>query len=635
MKSAFFKISPVIFLLLCMSACSGGGKQGSETNVTLKIGATDTTRKSLFASPSPIPSIVKNITISITASDITTISQTIPITSSTQNLVTTFSVPNGTARVITVTGTDNWGNTPYTGISSPLDLTGSDTSLQIQMIEDVKAAITAKLMQYFKDTVEPKAQAGTLIDADLDLFYSTQFGLDDGMTRALYIAREVKDFSRDFKIRSITSLQINTPQPDAQNIKYKVTGKGIFSDGSYGFPDDGFFMMKEDGEWKFVGNGFKSEIKFRSASLKSIGPGTPLPALTGLAISIHDPGNVGIYSASITSSALPAIEMIRTTGPNNFTDLGFSPNPCPPSQPGTSDLYCLSDATINSIPANTTYTFTIKDVNNSVIETRTITLPVRPLNSTELTAGHFPTLSVAPTYPQTPSTSFDGHFLADARIGASTGLTIAVGKPTAFAPSWLEAHYHHFVWSGIYSDQNVSLLLSATSATFAPTPLPTLTNGASTSVTAEDFDNRREFRTYWQFNGSQATQQISFGATSNIQISNGVSEPFSSTIWKFGDPSPIVIWSSFFSYPASLDFYLLADDPAKIASPLSSGNPFPNVIWRKLNTAPLLNGITGTGSFTLPDPPEKLGITGNACRLIVVDTAGGYWALSQPFTIGP
>jgi len=176
MKSASFKIVLFLLLMILMASCSGSGKEGSSTKVTLKIGTADSPRKLLLGvlplvTASNIPSVVKNITITVTASDITAISQSIPVTSSTLSLVTTFSVPNGSARVITVTGDDGRGNVSFKGSSAALDLNGTDTSVPIQMVEDIKAAITARLLLYFQDTLDYRIQAGTLAAADVDPFY--------------------------------------------------------------------------------------------------------------------------------------------------------------------------------------------------------------------------------------------------------------------------------------------------------------------------------------------------------------------------------------------------------------------------------------------------------------------------------
>jgi len=641
MKSALFKICLFLLVTIFMTSCSGSGKEGSSTKVTLKIGTVDSSRKLLLGvlplvTSSNIPSIVKNITITVTASDITTISQSFPVASSTLSLVTTFSVPNGSARVMTVTGDDGRGNIAFKGSSAPLDLNGTDTAVSIQMVEDIKAAITARLLLYFKDTLDPRIQAGTLTAADVAPFYASaaQYGINNGVPRDSVIAKDVKDFSVDFLRKTMSTVQINTPLPDSQNIKYTVTGKGTFSDGSFGFPDDGFVMLKENGEWKFAGNGFKSDIKLRNSSVTFTGAGVTAPILTGLAVSVSDPGNAGISSATVASPLL-TINMIRNAGLSGSINLSFSTPPpaCSGAAlPGGGDLYCLTDAEINAIPANTTYTFTLMDVNNAVIETRTVTLPARPLSSTELTAAHFPTLSIPAAYAPT-----DGHFLADARIGAATGLSMNLGKPTAFTPSWLEASFHHSSLGGIFNGFNKMLLLSDTTVTLPATPLPTLAVGAAASVTAEDFDNRREFRTFWQFSGPQFAGPIAFFPTSNSQVINGITEPNPSTLWKFGAATPILInWSGINTLSTdTIDVYLLSDDPAKISTPSPSGNPFPSVVWTKLNTAGIILPF-GPGSFTLPGPPETLGITGNSCRVLVVNpTLTGFWAVSPPFTIGP
>jgi hypothetical protein len=669
MKSAPFKIGLLLLAMTFITACSGGGKAGSSTNVTLKIGTTDTTKKFFLglvplAAASNIPSIVKKITITVTASDITAISQSIPVTSAAQSLVATFSVPNGSARVITVTAEDGYGNTTFNGASTPLELNGTDTSVQIQMVEDIKAAITARLLLYFKDTMESKIKAGTLTAADLDPFYVSAplYGINNGATRDLVVAEDVKDFSRTFLRKTMSTIQIDAPQPDSQNIKYTVTGKGTFSDGSYGFPDDGFVMMKENGEWKFAGNNYKSDIDFRSASYRWIGPGALQP-LTGLKISVREnidpvnPVSPVIYSATVTGPGLgTGIEMIRGGAASGaFDGLSFSSNSCiagiptiptippgtgippgtsiptipaiPNQLPGGNELFCMTDAAISSIPVNSTYTFTLKDINNNVIETRTFKLPVRPYTNTELTSAHFPGLSIPPAYPAT-----DGHFLADARIGGPSGLTITFSKPTAYTPSWLEAEFNYMGWFGTVNSGffiNRALLLSETSTTFASF-LPLLSTNALASVRSEDFGNKRETRTFWLFNGPVTNPPLSFNPPTNNQVINGVT--VSTPAWTFGSAPPTVSWSGFSSIEL-LDIYLLADDPAKILLPAPTfGNPFPNVFfWSKI-TGPI-SGIAG--STTLSTPPELLGITGTACRVLLVSNFNGNWAISQPFYIGP
>ena len=661
MKSALFKIGLSLLAMVFMASCSGSGKEGSSTNVTLKIGTADSAHKKSFlglplVTASAIPSIVKKITITITAADITTISQSFPITSSTLSRVTTFSVPNGSARVITVTAEDNYGNIPYKASSPPLDMDGTDKSVQIQMVEDIKAAITARLMLYFKDAMASKIQAGTLAAADLDPFYvsAALYGVNNGSTRDLVIAEDVKDFSRTFLRKTMSTIQIDPPLPDSQNLKYTVTGKGTFSDGSYGFPGEGFVMMKENGEWKFAGNGFKSDIEFGSASYRWLESGVTSPfTLTGLEISVRekiDPAGTAsplIHFATVSGPGLgTGVELLRSSavsGPS--PDLHFSSNPCFSSIPSipsvpnapnvptqffiSNELYCLPDATITSIPANSTYTFTLRDINNAVIETRSFKLPVRPYTSAELTSAHFPGLSIPAAYPAT-----DGHALADARIGGASGLTMTLSKPTAFAPSWLEAEFHYNGWfgtvnNGFFIDRD--LLLSDTSTTFASL-LPSLLINSIASVTAEDFDNRRETRTFWTFNGPKFPGPVSFFATSNSQLTNGVTQPASGTVWKFGDPPPTISWSGFPSSFDNLDIYLLADDPSKVLSPATIGNPFPNVIWSKLNPSPVPSSFTG--SFPAGSP-ELLGVTGSACRVLIVAFNSGMWAISPPFYIGP
>jgi hypothetical protein len=291
------------------------------------------------------------------------------------------------------------------------------------------------------------------------------------------------------------------------------------------------------------------------------------------------------------------------------------------------DLYALTDATISAIPPLSLYTFVLYDINGSEVERRSYTLPERPLMRGELTPSHFASLLVSPV-----SSFTNGHYLADSRIGSS--LAITYSKPTAFAPSWLQSHLNCQGWNstttmgGVWVDR--SLLLTDTYALLPPTPLQLISLGAEVAIEAEDFDRRREFRTVWLFNGPPNTGTLNFSSTSNTYLAGGVTLPAAASVWKFGGVAQTVSWTGFLA-SSQLDIYLLADDPARVAVPAAFGNPFPTVIWAKLNVTAL---SAAAGSFTVPHP-EVLGLAGAGCGIIVVSGTTGEWALSAPFTISP
>ncbi len=624
-------VSLLMLLLIC-AACSGGGSSTATTRVTLKLGSSaggGGAAKAVFAGTTTagsgyLPSIVRRVTITVSAPDMTDIVRSITVVKGQTAVVDSFAVPNGTGRLIAVTAQDNFGNTPYAG-STLVDLDGTDKPVDISMKEDVDQAITARLYQYFKETIEAKGAA--LTSADLDPFYATNFGIDDGETRAQAIGRAMKDYAKGIAAKGMVSLSVKTK---AFGSAYAVMGKGTFSDGSFGFPEGGFTMVKEGGEWVIAGNGYQSRIEFRGHSITWL-DGSAAPRVeSGLFAHIEDPGNAGIATASLTGPGLPA-------GGVSFVKDSFSPVPrlmlgstfmaAPPLPTMQQELYVMTDAQLSGIPAFAQYTFTLYDTNGAVVETRPFVLPSRPWLRSELTAGYFPTL--AGITGVTAAT--DGHFLADARLGRTLGYT--VGKPSAFAASWLETRLNYQGWDtvnkmGFWLEQE--LLLSDTSAAFS-TVLPQVSIGGNLSVTANDFDNRRNVETVWLFHGPKSTTNAVFFGPTPVQAGGVTASP---TAWTYGmtGPPPVVTWNGSLLTAAGVDVYLLADDPQRLATPQPSGDPFPGAHWVRLNPAAIAGS---TGSFTLPVPPERLDVAGNGCRIMVVSTAGDLWGLSASFSISP
>lgn len=636
-----FKVC-LLFTLAVLTACSGSGSGTTgSSRVTVSFGQATKAGKTVFAgattattSGSGLPSIVKVVTITVTAPGITTITRTINIAPGQTTVADSFTVPNGTGRVFTVIAQDNYGNTPYKGTATT-DLSGTDVSLPIAMTEDATAAITAKLYLYFKDTIAAKGTA--LTTADLDPFYATtNFGLQNGLDRVSTVSFDVNDYKKGFLTKGMSSLTISA-KPIGTTGQYAVMGKGTFADGSYGFPDDGFVMVKENGEWKITGNNFRSKMEFRGIAAQWLGGSVPRIE-SGLLVRVEDPGGLGLVSAVVQGPGLPAGGIVLAADPKTpkFLHLGNAYFATPQLPTMQMEMYVIDDATLSTIPLNASYTVSIYDTNNVVVETRNFVLPQRPWTRAELTTAHFPAFSGTP--PITPiSAATNGHFLADARIGSS--LAYQVATPTAFAASWFDTSLDYFGWDTLGQTGyffNRDLLLTDTSGSLSSV-LPLITLGGSVSLTAEDFNNRRETMTVWLFNGPVATVQlsptISF-MTTTFPIAGGITSPATASVWRYGAAAPTVTWGSSLLTAPAVEVFLLADDPQKVATSTSSGNPFPGSLWIRLtDTGPVTPG--SAGSFTLPTAVERLGIAGNGCRVLVVSTQGDLWALSQPFIISP
>lgn len=631
-----------IFLIMTVcGGCSGSGTAGS-SRVTVSFGQTAKASKTVFAgsttatSGGGLPSIVKKVTITVTAPDITTITRVINIAPGQSVVADSFTVPNGTGRVFTVIAEDNYNNTPYKGTATA-DLSGTAVSLPIAMVEDVNAAITARLYLYFKDTIEAKGAALTV--ADLDPFYATvKFGINNGQDRTGTVSFETNDYKRGFLAKGMTALTVTATPSAASAGQYIVTGKGTFTDGSFGFPDDGFVMVKENGEWKITGNNYRAKIDLRGMATQWIAGPTSQRVETGLLVRVEDRGNLGLLSAVVTGPGLPTGGIVLAQDPlfPQMLKLGNTYQATPILPTMQNEMYVMSDATLSGITGKPVYTTNIYDSNNVMVEQRTFTLPTRPWLRSELTAAHFPAFSGTP--PISPvSAATDGHYLADARVGGTLGYR--VGLPTAFAPSWFDTALNFYGWdtlgkNGFYLNQD--LLLTDTSASLITAPImPEVALGGSVSLNAEDFDNKRKIMTVWLFNGPVATTSVSSiisFMTSTIQVPNGVTSPATAAVWRYGGAAPVVTWGgSLLSSPA-VEIFLLADDPQRVATSAGFGDPFPGSRWVRL-TPTAVSGASG--SFTLTAPVETLGIAGRGCRIMVVSILGDYWALTQQFTISP
>ncbi|WP_054695070.1 hypothetical protein [Geotalea toluenoxydans] len=561
MGNRFIFSTLLFFILMACAGCSGSGTAGT-SKVTVSFGQAaakgSATAKTVFAgmtaaatSTGILPSIVKKITITVTAPDMTDIVRVITVAPGQTSASDSFAVPNGSGRVFKVIAQDNYNNTPYTG-STTVDLNGTDTAVPVTMQEDVNQAVTAKLYQYFKDTIEAKGTA--LTAADLAPFYATSFGIHDGLSRTAAIDFDVKDYKfGDILTKGMVSLTASAkPLSATVGSPVKVTGKGFFKDGSYGFPDDGFIMIKENGEWKITGNNFLAAIELRGITSQWLGGPTALRVESGLLVRVEDRGNAGLTSAVVTGPGLPTGGIVLAKDPlfPQKMQLGNAYFPTPPLSTMQWEMYVMADASLAGIADNSVYTFTIYDSNNVVVETRTSTLPRRPWLRSEATStsGYFPALAgISPI-----SAATNGHFLADARIGST--LAYNVSTPTAFQSSWFDTSLNYYGWdtlgkAGYYFQRD--LLLTDTSVSLSST-LPVLALGGSLSVTAEDFDNRRQIQSIWLFNGpvsaAPMSSVISF-MTTTAQVTGGVTSPAAGDIWKFGAASPVVTWEDRFFSP--------------------------------------------------------------------------------------
>ncbi|HBO83926.1 MAG TPA: hypothetical protein DD641_02910, partial [Deltaproteobacteria bacterium] len=324
----------------------------------------------------------------------------------------------------------------------------------------------------------------SLTAADLDPFYATNYGINDGFDRTQTIEDEVSDFQGWTKTITSANLTIEAISGSAD---YTINGIAYMSDGSSGFWEEGVIVTNEGGLWKFKGNGYKSEIDLEANTDRWIKADTTVQTESGFDIWIEDVGNLGLQSAKVTGAGLPAAGITLSKPANEPVELRLDTQYQYVPQIPTDgwNFYVMSDAAIGSIPDNSIYTIEVYDANNALIETRTRKISKRPFMRSEVTDGHFPTIG-----------GITSHNISAANIGGTLSFTYA--KPTAFLTAWLNANLNFWDFSGNSAWYDTDLLLNQSSGSIiSGAPSWTSTQGQF-SISAED-EFRRGVSIHWMF----------------------------------------------------------------------------------------------------------------------------------------
>ncbi|MBI3591954.1 MAG: hypothetical protein HY099_00435, partial [Nitrospirae bacterium] len=466
MKRRYLTILSTGFLILTLLvSCGGGGGGGSSSSssgssiVSVTVGGSGQTarlkaeKNTFFAQarmwfrklmPSEavagIPSNINKIVFTISAPDMTTITRQV-LVSGQSSITESFTVPTGSNRHFVVEAQDSYGNVPFKG-DTYADLTGASLDLPMNVFEDIANAIASKLYDYF-NLVNTKGAA--LTAADIDPYYAVNFGINDGRDRTAAISNDVTNDTDMVRVKTFTKITNLTATPISGTSDYNIKATGYFSDGSYGWWEEtGLVMTKESGVWKFKGNSNKSDIEIKPATFRWIGASSTT-TYSGIKFYIADKNPSGVFQSAKVKGYLPT-----NTGVQN-TYIIFNKNSSYPtdnfqfasdynynnyflytsSLPNYLDFLVISDTHIPQIPS---YAYTIElysglNATGSLVETRTITLPVRPLLLSEVTNAHFPTLGGSFTH------------YASSINGLST-LPFSYGLPGAYAPKWLSSHIH-------------------------------------------------------------------------------------------------------------------------------------------------------------------------------------------------
>lgn len=367
-----------------------------------------------------------------------------------------------------------------TTLSTPTDTLTSTEVTQTQAATTDLQAIQTIFSQFA--TAINKGASLTL--ADLEPFYATNYGINDGFDRTQTINEEWSDFQGWTKTITSANLTIEAISGSAD---YKINGFVYLSDGSFGFWEEGVIVTNEGGTWKFKGNGYKSEIDFSAETERWIKADSTVQTESGFNSWIEDQGNYGLQSAKITGPGLPAGGITLSKPANEPVELRLDEQYQYVPQIPTNgwNFYVMSDSAIGSIPDNSIYTIEIYDA-TGLIETRTRKISKRPFMRSELTDGHFPTFG-----------GIISHSISAANIGGT--LTFTYAKPTAFLTAWMDAGLNFWDSSGNSADYWRDLLLNQSSGSIISGAPDTWTpTQGHFEMSAED-EFARETSIHWMF----------------------------------------------------------------------------------------------------------------------------------------
>jgi len=331
-----------------------------------------------------------------------------------------------------------------------------------------------------------------LSTSDLNQYYATNYGINDGLDRTQKIDEDLKIFLGIVgKIKGANfSLEFLDNSSD-----YKINGIIYFTDGSFGFiNEDGILVTKENGQWKFKGNGYKSMLdKFYPQSIKWLKADGSSKIESGFSISIADNGNNGLNHAIIKGDGLPSngvtlskptVDSFELYLDNTFQNSGMISD--------IVNFYVLDDSQISLISDNAIYTVEIYYDNNSLVEKRVKSFPKRPYLRSELSSDHFATLS-----------GVLSHDISSAKIGST--LLFNYLKPIAFLATgmWAELGYwdcqDNMSWTvkGLQANQNTDSITTSQ-------PIWTPKMGVLKIAAGDEF--RRKTKIEWIFQSSSLSQ---------------------------------------------------------------------------------------------------------------------------------
>lgn len=290
-------------------------------------------------------------------------------------------------------------------------------------------------------TVSAKFVAGgyaTQQDAlnDLAPYYedAQAFGIDNGQTLDQELAAILNDSTFYQAIKSISNVSIASSSNGVYVVNMVLT---LQLDGAAAqYPVSAVALTNVGGVWKKTGNGFYAKLSMDNMDL--IDARTERNVFTdqttqysGFYFQIDD--NQQVFSAvNVTGPGLPQGGLNFSPNPNDW-DMQMDPaqmacrryNSDQSCQEQDWNVYPLNDATLASMPQTGVYTFTFDFADGSPSEVHKVTVPAKPLPSSQITDAYFPVVN-------SPAMEYTLAWAETNLLGQTVDFNYST--PTAFTP---------------------------------------------------------------------------------------------------------------------------------------------------------------------------------------------------------
>ncbi len=400
-----FALLAALLGLLMIAGCTGGGSGSSSSSshfsgsasVSINLKGLPKSAEAALAGSAGMkaavgggPSFLNSVSLTISGSDMSTLSASADINGAT-SVTLTMDVPAGNSRVFHVDLLDAFGHPLYSG-SATADILTASVSLNIS-IQD----LIAKMFNDF--AAVSKAKSPSLTDSDIDGFFlanATSFGVHDGYSRddifnadsTLISSGLIQHFISKFNApgRALTQVTGVTITDQTFDGMYDVSIIAHLDDGSY-YPMS--YRLIYDisaysgaGGWVFIGNGFHSDVYLFAYNEEHIDADNNVSFGGGVKINAEDPGQFGIVS-------------ICVTGPGVASECAeMDPSGNPFFLSSGSDALIINDATLAAIPDASAYTVDVwyATYATDTYESKDVAIPYTAKQSTALTSSDFATL---------------------------------------------------------------------------------------------------------------------------------------------------------------------------------------------------------------------------------------------------